>query len=182
MSAVDPVSVAQAVVIIAKEVLTSARHDAAVSNAIAQNEYNIAIAKHETASKFNSTKYADNVAECKHKLDKVIQDNENKISALIIDVTSANKSLGLVLQAHIMGTEIQMNSTAANATMQLNLTEANHRVSLTELINKHQNEITTLQSQQRHQITDIKTHSAKSVSEIEIKLSGLKTKFAELNL
>jgi len=179
---VDSISVAQAVVITAKDVLATARHDAAVSNAVAQNEYNIAIAKHETASNFKSTKYADNVVEYKHKLDKVIQDNENKINDLIVNVTSANKSLGLVLQVHIMGIEAQMKSTTANATMQLNLTEANHRLSWTELIHKHQNEIETVQSQQRQQITDIKTHSTKISSEIEMKLSGLKTKLMELNL
>lgn len=178
----DPISMAQADVISAKKALVMARCSADISNTAAQREYSIATAKHETALQFESTKYADNVTKCKHQLDQVIKYNEDKINTAIMNITGANKALGLMLQIHIMDIETLMKSVTANSTMQLNLTESNHRLAWTELIHKHQNEITTLQSQQRQEITTIKAYSAESSCQYETKLSGLKARLAELNL
>lgn len=178
----DPISMAQDAIMTTKEALVIARCNADISNRAAQHEYSIATTKHETALQFESTKYADNVTECKHQLDQVIKYNEDKINNAIMNITAANKALGLMLQIHIMGIEMLMKSVTANSTMQLNLTESNHRLAWTELIHKHQNEITTLQSQQRQEITTIKAYSAESSCQYETKLSGLKARLAELNL
>ena len=178
----DPVIVARKVLAEYKSSLINIRLNASTSNDVAQHAYEIANIENKTALEFQSSKYANKVAQSKLDLDQIMKHNEDTINVAIMNVAAANASLGLILQTQIMGIESQLQQTAVIATMQVNATESNHKLALTELIHRHKAEIETLLSQQHQQIKDIKTHSATNSDEIKSKLNKLKTELDELHL
>jgi hypothetical protein len=178
----DPIIVARVVLATAKSTLNNIRLNASTSYDVAQRVCEIANAENKTALEFQSTKHENKVAKSKSDLEHIMNDNEGKINAAIINVKAAQTSLELIIQTQIMGIESQLQQTAVIATMQVNATESNHKLALTELIQRQKTEIETLLSQQRQQITDIKTHSATNSDEIKSKLNNLKTELDALRV